>query len=914
MPSNKNHKNKQKSPAEVAAEHRAYVGKTLPNYRHSRRPLFKSIIEALDACGTIPTNNDGNSYLDLAYSAVKLMDDLGESSRQWAVSLHHMYTVCNPKIEDQTNVAYSPVYQRYACELPTDVSGELDYMDTSKDKLVRHGDKLVGDSRFRDASSAVFGHSWDHDGYVTKHNDHGTPQRDGWFGWLCSLIDDMQAKAMASHHRGRRFSAFLIAHTRDERDVKRDAIVTTKPWHAHGVIRFSNRISRYQMMERMGVNFEDYTDTFNWIAKTADQKSARTATFIDSLNGLIKNYEVPNDYTAKLQYLVHESFGAIKDDKVPYSTNEVISWLPDNPGETYSAIAGVYDNQAAATGINADVLRNLHSPYNTAHHIGDLVGVKTDNKPFTYAMVRDVRSLVTHARASNKLSRRTLEALPDAIMSLIRTGAITVNDWPSLVHAALDDADADKLLGDKRMTERLNALINGEIEATIHDPNYSRNMTTIMITASVGGIGKTYLGNLLAQYYDHGRTSYGASTHDSDKTVDLWQDYHNELSAVIDELEPNSVAWQTLKDTLDPQKVPHVPSRYTNKTPWGLHHMFITNVFGDGVAEYVRRVLRYAPGVAHLGYLKEEESEHGKKSEWHLIENDTGAARSYLAQLSQLLRRLPVWIELTPTGDGKGTNIKVSVLAYQPSGRKLNRYDYARTDDSTFRIDTILTDKTPAKVAKRIAKETATVIAELQSKANKVFAQDPMAWLPDCDGWIADNCDFSVKINRVSGEPLLTNEPIHNTSTSISTPVMTACTSLVDCFNGDYDDRQFLADGLLRFARLHRKNKLFWSSDKTLTALRDALHDAKTDAETPGIAEKFLDSPAIIYKYVDTWLFRLGPRATDAERLTLIAIKNGLKIPKPERVVETVAHVNPVLQTESDQKEITNLFDDQVNK
>lgn len=743
MRSNKNHKVKQKSPAEVAAEHRAYVDKALPDYRHSRRPLFKSIIGALDTA----IANSSDDQLDLAYSAVKLMDALSESSRQWAVSLHHMYTVCNPKIEDQTNVAYSPIYQRYACELPKDVSGELDYQELSGDDLVRHGDKLVGDKRFYDAGCAVFGHSWDRDGYVIKRDANNHPQRDGWFGWLCSLIDDMQANALAKSQRGRRFSAFLIAHTRDERDVKRDAIVTTKPWHAHGAIRLNNRVSRYQIMTRFGVKFDDYVETFNWIANHADQKPQRIASFISSINGLIKNYEVPKDWTAKLQYLVHESFGAIKDDKVPYSTNEVITWLPDDPGKTYSTIAGVYDNQAAATGLNADVIRNLNSPYNMAHHTANLVGRRADNRPFTYSMLRDMRSQVTHARGGNNLSRSTLEAMPNAIMALIRTNSITVNDWRTLIHAALNDADADNLLGNDRFTKRMAALIATEITATINDPNYNRHMTTIMITASTGGIGKTYLGNLLVQYYDRGRTPYSASTHDSGKTIDLWQDYNNELSTIIDELEPNSVAWQTLKDTLDPNKVPHVPSRYTNKTPWAVHHTFITNVFNGGIAEYVRRVLRYAPGVAHLGYLKKVETDGRNKEEWRLIKCDDKAARSYLAQLSQLLRRLPVWIELTPTDNGKGTNVCVSVLAYQPSGRKLTHYDYAHTADSTFRINTVLTEKTSTDVTKKVAKKVAKIIEELRVKSAAIFDDDPTAWLPDHDGWVADCCQFGVVEN-----------------------------------------------------------------------------------------------------------------------------------------------------------------------
>lgn len=707
----------------------------------------------------------------LQYDACKLMDDLRAESSKWTFSLHHMYTVANPKIDAKSNSTYSPVYEEHACALPHDVSGELDYeeVDSETDSLIKHRQKIVGDDRYANSGTAVFGTAWDGDGNVVKYDENGGPFRDGWFGSVCAMIDTQQVTALKKLRRGRHFAAFLIAHTRDEFVPTFSTDVLTKPRHLHGAEMLPDQVTRINFMKSMGVNFNDYVETFNWITREADKKQARTTSFVATLQGLIKNYEIPTDWDAKLQYLVHESFGAIKDDKIPYLVSEVVSWLPDDKCTDYSHYAGVYDNQAAANGLNDAVIRNLHSPYNEHFHTAKLVGKKSDNKPFTYSMLRDFRSLVTHARGSNNLSGKTLQAIPNAIMTLIRTGQITVGDWKTLIHGSLNDADADVLLADKKFNERMTNLMTNEIKATIKDPNYDRKMLTTIITATTGGIGKSYLANLLGEYWTGGRTVYPAATDDKKKTPDLWQDYDNEPSANADELEPQTISWQTWKDTLDPHKVPHIPSRYTNKTPWAVRFMFITNVFPDGVSQYVRRLLRFAPGVGSLGYLTKNKATENREANWHLIEDDTDAAKSYLANLSQLLRRLPIWIEMSPTDNGKATNIKVSILAYLPSGRALNRYDYCHTKDSVCRINTVMTDKTPDDVARRIGVKVAGVIADLRQKADAVFTGNPTAWLPDYDGFIADDCDFGVRISKLSGEPVLTENLTHKDAKPLKT-------------------------------------------------------------------------------------------------------------------------------------------------
>lgn len=733
---------KKLSPKEQADKDRRRAEEILQTYRHSSRSLHKSIIAALPPLSNDDSNDD-KAPVKLIIKAGDIMDALADNFPCWAISQHWLYTTCNPNITDEHNAAYSPVYQQYAMAFPSDHFGELARLDDDGEALVPHGDKLVADSRYVDGNTWDYGSAWDDDGNVIKTDANGHPVLDGWMGSLADRIDELAAASVKQQTRRHHFRAFLIGGTRDDMAIKRDAIVIHKPAHAHIAIELPRPRSRYQMMAAFGVNFDDYARTFNWIADQGDQP-ARVESFLDSLAGVIKNYVVPEHWNASLRYLVHQSDGAIKDQKATYRVAEVTSWLPDDKSEDYAHYAGVYDNTIPAVGINNDVIRNLHTPYNVAHHTADVVGIKADNKQFTYSMLRDVRSIVTHARGSNSLSRKTLEMLPTMIMRLIRTNAITVGDWPQLIHAALDDEDADQLLGNQRWSDKMDALINREIKAVVGDPSYDRHMLTTIITAPTGGIGKTYLANLLARYYDHGRAPHMSAAKDKDKTYDAYGNYANQLSSIIDEDDPSAISWSQRKDLLDPNKLPDVSSRYTNKVPWAVHHTFITQVYPGGVAQYVRQILRYAPGVGSLGYLIKSDPKNN--SSWELAKTPAGA-QAYLSNLSQLLRRLPVWVELSPTDSGTGTNIKVSVLAYNPDGgRRLTHYDYCHNAQSCQRINTILAEDTPSEVAQRAAKKIADMIATIREQAQAVFAADPTVWLPDCDGWEADGCQFGVVV------------------------------------------------------------------------------------------------------------------------------------------------------------------------
>ncbi|WP_288760680.1 hypothetical protein [uncultured Lacticaseibacillus sp.] len=758
-PKNNNFKSmtKQKSPEEIAKEHQRYAEAGLKRYKHASKDLYKAILAVLpdlkDADG-----NYNQPAVELSYTACKIFDALGAKSRRFSFSLHHIYTVANPAITDKTNSAYSPVYPRYACGLPQDVSGELDALEEDGAKLVPHRDKIVGDRRYALAGIAEFGSAWDGNGYPVKLDETGAPVRDKWYGSICDKIDALQAASLAKNRRSRHFQAFLVAHTRDERAVLRDAEVALKPRHLQGAVSLADPTTTYHFMEEMGINFNDCTEAFRFIADPkTDQKQDRVKAFLATIQGLLKNFEIPAHWDSTLQYLVHQSAGAIKDDKPPYKVAEVRSWLPDDPTLTYEGIAGVYDNQVVPRGVDQAVLRNLQSPYNASplHNSKGLIGKKNENKRFTYSQISELRNLGRKKPGASSFTGSSQRNIVNLLMQWIREGKMQVGEWDIALHLAFDDCDADALIGSSDLPLQLDNLVQAEIKAIIGDENYSRNMLTILISGTVGGLGKTFLAMILARYYGKGRKPHAPGAPQPGLTYDPFGDYDNQLASVLDELTGHTLAWEYLKTALEPDSVHDLAARYHNKTPWNVRHTLITNVLADGVAGYARDVLLHAKGVAKLGYLRKDK-ERGKDAEWHLIANDTTAAKNYLMQLSQLLRRIPIWIELAPANRGHGFTVTVSIANFDP-GVPTNHYDYVHTKDSVHRFDNIrLTPDTSKKDLDYVAKTVANMIAAICEKAHAALAANPSALLNDCDGFIADDCDFGIRASKLSGEPVLT--------------------------------------------------------------------------------------------------------------------------------------------------------------
>lgn len=734
-------------------------------YSHSKRALYKAIIEALP-----PLKINGNYDLDaikLAITAGQIMDQLAEASRTWNISIHWLYTVCNPKITTPNNFKYSPVYVNNATDLPLNRFGELDHIIEKDGEFARMGDKLVGDARFIKNGCGNFGSAWNDNGEVIKRDDNGHPFLDGFVGWIAQHVDSLQELCCKNPKRDRHFRAFMISHTRDDEVNKRDGEIEHKESHVHLVIDMPTRRTRYRMMELMGFNFEDLAVTFRWIKNVGNHKE-RISSFLGTLQGSMKNYVITKNYVSSLQYLVHQSSKAKQNQKTPYAVNEVNSWLPDDPGKTYSSIAGVFDDEMVADGVYAAIIRNLHSPYNLAHHTLRLVGRNDGDRVFSYHQLSKLRSLGSKMPGKLSFSKRAKKLILDQLLKWIYQGKMEVTDWKNAIHGAFDDGDAASLIADQDFIKKLTAVLDDQRESTISDINADRKMTTVFITAAQGGIGKSYLASRLCQYWEKGRTPYMTAAEDKGKTVDYWQDYQDQGSAVIDEVSPSSIEWSALKDMLDPHKIPRVSSRYHNTSPWNVNLLIMTNVYADGISGYIRDVLHYAPGVTKLGYL---EQDLYNKRNWKMKMNDPQAGQVYLSQLSQLLRRLPVNIHMSATHSGKGTKIIVSIVNFRPGGRTLQDYDYVYTSESAHTFNVVINDDLPEQKLDEIVVTVTKMIKKIKTKADEIFKNDPNAILGKNNGFIRCHANFGFYIK--DGQPLLLdpNQDEKNSNDKVSVRV-----------------------------------------------------------------------------------------------------------------------------------------------
>lgn len=682
--------------SESIEERYAKASNYLNRYSHSSRKLYQAILKVLPPLQVNDQYDEDN--INLAIKAGKILDLLGEASRTWNISIHWLFTVCNPKITDQSNPKYSQVYKQHASQLPLNRFGELDHLEMDDDdKLIRAGDKLVGDDCFVGKGCEDYGAAWDDDGNVIKRDARGQPILDGFTAWVARHVDELQKICCQNPNRDRHFAAFQINHTRDDEENQRNGEGEHKKAHSHLVVDMPTRRTRYQMMELFGYSFDDLTETFKWIDQINDQRNERIEAFLETLQGAMQNFVVTKHYVFSLQYLVHQSSKAKRDQKTPYAIAEVMSWLPDDPGKSYSSIAGVYDDETVAKGIDSAIVRNLHSPYNLAHHTARLVGRSDGNRVFSGHQLSELRSLGTKGTGKMNFSKQSKKLILDQLMEWIYSGRMQVTDWKDAIHAAFDDSDAAGLITDGIFISRLTAVLDDQRESTINDINADCNMNTIFISAAQGGIGKSYLASRPCQYLEKGHTPYMTAAEDKGKTVDCWQDYRDQ-AAVIDEVSPSSIEWSALKDMLDPHKIPRVASRFHNTSPWNLNLLVMTNVYSDGVAGYVRDVLHYAPGVVKLGYLEQSDS---YSKTWELKTDDPEAGQVYLSQLSQLLRRLPINVHMIPTEDGKGTEVVVSIINFRPGGRAIKNYDYVYTRESDHIFNVVINEVQCKTISRR---------------------------------------------------------------------------------------------------------------------------------------------------------------------------------------------------------------------
>lgn len=872
--------------AEAIAKRHKAAAKVLKRYCHTSLPLTESINAVLPPLEDVNgTPDDDAAKLTLKAGAV--LDLLGERSVRWGISIHWLYTVCNPAIfpyiDDgkgglmfNPNSKSSPVYANHAAPYPLgDRFGELSHLDDTLEGLIEHRDKVVPDKRFIDADVWNFGSAWDDDGVVIKTDADGHPKLDGFAGWVANHITILQDKHLAKKHVDGHFRAFMIAHSRDTQECLRNSDSEHTPTHLQIYLdNGGSKISRRVIMEAMGVNFDDYRETFDWIKKLdlpdcdAKQKAARVKAFLSTLESLAKNYECVNAASGMQKYVVHQTKSAQADQKIQYSTKEVIAWLPEDPHLTYESIANTYDSDVSPRGVEDAILSNLNSPYNRAHHSKKLVGKKNQNKRYTYRQLSELRALGKKKPGSASFTAASQRNITNLLMSWIRETDMAkphmqVGEWQSLIHMAFDDTDADLLLSNKRFIEPMQTLIDSEVQAVIDDPDYIRGMLTITIIASTGGIGKTFLATALAKYYTQGRKPHSPqAVPQKGLTFDPYGNYLNQLASILDELPGWAFGWEILKSLLEQEKIPDLPARYHNKLPWAVHWTFITNVFLDGISRFVRDVLQFAKG-AGSHYLEKDPDGDGLR----LIENDTQAAKEYLSNLSQLVRRLPVYVKMDATDSGTGFIVTVSVPNVR-AGHATTHYDYVHTADSVHRFNLLLTPDTSEADVERVAKTVATMIDDLRAKAHDVFVADPSAQLETLPDFIADNCDFGVRLNQLSGEPTLVNDAGKSPQDTGDAPSQ----DLVRAFRGS----KVLAKTFVRFVLNHGHSPLPLGKLTTpLKPFNGAFHRAKYAEEKRDVVGYFFKQPYLIQVYLDCW-HDCASSLSDTDMLTLLALRAGL--------------------------------------
>ena len=723
---------------------------------HAQKPLYKTLIAATKQ---LLLDEQHLQNVELYKKFEKVNASLSEPSRKWATTIHWLYTVCNPQITDMSNPKYSPVYLANRGPLPPDCFGELSAFElidsNNTKKLGKHGDKLVGDKRF--SKFSTFGSAWNDKGEVVKHDSSGHPKlEDNTFSkWVYGLIDQFVNKMTANRNRDRHTEAFMIGHTRDEEISQLDSMPHHKEAHIHCLFDLPTLKSRYQIMAALGINFDDYVAQIQWISDNfndnEDELVKRLDCCLDSLIGTIQNFTIPVHYAAALRYLVHQSKQARKDQKAVYSTKEVFSWLPDEKGMDYETIAGVDDNQAVGHGRYFNVIKVLNSDYNRRHKTEKrYVGKKIGEKAMTYDQLAQLQMLGKKQPGKCYFSEQSKVEIREQIIAWIRTGQLAFSDWQLIIHASFPDADADNLLSDKHFKDSMETIIGTEQKAILSDPSFSRNMLTISVMAYQGGMGKTRLANAMALALDKMHKAFQIATQGKNLTFDPFQNYQNETSAVLDELNPSSFSIAQLKDVLDPHKMPYISSRFHNVSPWNLKHVFITDVFKNGIAEYITKVLRYAEGVSSLGYLKKDEN-----GTWSLITQSAEAGSNYVSQLSQLMRRLPIQVYLAPTVNGQGTEVTVSIINFKPGGRNISHFDYVYTRKSTHTFHVLVDDNLPSDQMIELAKKVLKMINDLRKKAQSAFEKNPTKLLDEIDGFIPNHYNFDVYYEN--GKPYLSS-------------------------------------------------------------------------------------------------------------------------------------------------------------
>lgn len=689
----------------------------------TRRPLYRAIISALPSLTMTDDLGDNDAiataweqFFKVVYGwkqkaagskKTVLTGGMGESTRNWFISKHWLFEVCNPAY-DKENPKYSPYRKNLEwnqVQLSNDF-GELQKLepDEQNDKLIRHGDKLLPNADAVSGGYFNFGSAWDQSGHIILTDASGVrPVLDGWSKHVKELVDAYVKKHSGSKYRPMR--ALLAFHTHDHEENSRDGVLDHTEVHAHIDLESPEKQTRLQIMKVFGFDINFWTETFKWAGKQDDALD-RVTSLLGQLISEMKNVEKINDKARTRKYLVHQSVDAVNKEKAVYRTGEVFTWFPDEK-TNYEQFANVYDDTPANMGHDA-IIRNLHSPLNLANNAVEMVGRnKEDNKRFTMKMVEAIRN----CRGDDMKLLLTF-------MRLVDRDLVDISDFKDLLRCAFDEDDYNTMVSTH--LDLMNAYRNAKADY-IHSvkKNFKVDRETIIFTSKMGGTGKTWLANCVAKCFDKGRRAAITSAKSHDKTFDPFESYDGERSIVMDEINGKSFDYGELKKILEGNVQVMAASRNNGVSLWNVHHLFITQKYENGVGDYIKDVMTNAhdaPGLEDGGYLEKVDGE------WR-VKPDKDSQDDFIGDYSQIIRRLKVAVDVErPTP--KRTRVNVSILNFlttQEPDMFGHQMQYVHTKDSVKTFNYALNALTSEEDTMKIAKWIHKTILKLQKQAREVY-------------------------------------------------------------------------------------------------------------------------------------------------------------------------------------------------
>lgn len=689
----------------------------------TRRPLYRAIISALPSLTMTDDFGDNDAiataweqFFKVVYGwkqkaagskKTVLTGGMGESTRNWFISKHWLFEVCNPAY-DKENTKYSPYRNNLEwnqVQLSNDF-GELQKLepDEQNNELIRHGDKLLPNADAVSGGYFNFGSAWDQSGHIILTDASGVrPVLDGWSKHVKGLVDTYVKKHSGSKYRPMR--ALLAFHTHDHEENSRDGVLDHTEVHAHIDLESPEKQTRLQIMKAFGFDINFWTKTFEWAGKQ-DDAFDRVTSLLGQLISEMKNVEKINDKARTRKYLVHQSVDAVNKEKAVYRTGEVFTWFPDEK-TNYEQFAGVYDDTPANMGHDA-IVRNLHSPLNRANNAVDMVGRnKEDNKRFTLKMVETIRAC-----------RNNQMQLLLTFMRLVDRDLVDISDFNDLLRCAFDEDDYNTLMatGDKLQQAYQNVKRN-YIDSVKR--NHEVNRETLVFTSKMGGTGKTLLANCVAKCFDQGRKPATTAAKSHSKTYDPFEDYDGQRSVVMDEINGQSFDYEEIKKLLEGHVQVMAASRNKNVSLWNVRRLFITQKYAHGIGDYIKDVMTNsydAPGVGDDGYFEKV------NGEWQ-VKPDAESHRRFMGDYSQIIRRLQVSVDIErPTP--KRTAVTVSILNFlntqEPDGFG-HQMEYVHTKDSVKTFNYTLNDLTSEEDTMRVAGWIHKTILKLQQQAREVY-------------------------------------------------------------------------------------------------------------------------------------------------------------------------------------------------